>query len=128
MNAVEIKEKDKLQEKHSLATRILRAVLEYLRTSQNKVFWWRMTQLCALTFGHLLVLRLLCFPPILPLGYGDAEFGFVWEPGAVKHIRPGEAERAHHWHAAIPYGLAQVPAGADRPADLRQTHRSEERA
>ena len=61
-------------------------------------------------------------------GCRDTELGPSREPGTVEHLRPGEPERAHDGHAAVPHRLAQAPAGADRPAVLRQTHRSEQRA
>jgi len=71
---------------------------------------------------------LLRRPPLLLSGCRDAELGPAREPGAVEHLRPGEPERAHHGHAAVPHRLAQRPAGTHRPAELRQTHRGEERA
>lgn len=84
----------------------------------------------SLTFQRLLVpgrLRLRLLPPPLP-GCRDTELGPAREPAAVEHLRPREPEGAHHGHAAVPHGPAQAPAGADRPAELRQAHRSEQRA
>lgn len=81
-----------------------------------------------LTFERLLVLHLLRRPPLLLSGCRDTELGRAGEPAAVKHLGPGEPEGAHHGHAAIAHGLTQAPAGADRPAELRQTHRGEQRA
>lgn len=71
---------------------------------------------------------LLCRPHLVLSGCRDTELCPAREAAAVKHLRPGEPERAHHGHAAVPHSLTQAPAGADRPAELRQTHRSEQRA
>lgn len=87
-----------------------------------------MLQILPLTFQRLLVPDLLRDPPLPLPGCRDAQLGPTREPGAVKHLRPREPERAHHGHAAVPHDLAQAPAGADRPAELRQAHRGEQRA
>ncbi|KAF3847858.1 hypothetical protein F7725_020886 [Dissostichus mawsoni] len=81
-----------------------------------------------LTFKRLLVPDLLRRPPFLLSGCRYTQLGPARKPGAVKHLRPLESERAHNGHAAVPYGLAQAPARANRPAELRQAHRSEQRA
>lgn len=72
---------------------------------------------------HLLHRPLLLLP-----GHRDAELRPTREPGAVEHLGPREPEGAHHGDAAVPHGLAEVSAGADGAAELRQTHRGEERA
>lgn len=82
----------------------------------------------SLTLQRLLVPDLLRCPRLVLSGCRDTEFCPAREPAAVEHFRPRESERTHHGHAAVSHRLTQAPAGADRPAELGQTHRGEQRA